>query len=229
MQRLTFYFDVISPYAYLAFERLPQVLAGLSYEVRYQPVLLAGMLSYFGQKGPAEIEPKRAWTFRHLAWLAHQHGVPMTVPTEHPFNPLALLRLALAASAPGHTPNRWPNRWVCEQIFHHVWRSEDGPQNANDPARLAALTARLAGSMQQRGHELADPQSEPIKNALKQATQEAITKGVFGVPHVEADGRLYFGLEGLDLLSAALRGEPWFSSGVWDEAAMVRPGVRRSN
>jgi 2-hydroxychromene-2-carboxylate isomerase len=227
MKRITFYLDFISPYAYLAFERLPQVLAGLSCEVRYQPVLLAGMLSHFGQKGPAEIEPKRAWTFRHVAWLAHQHGVPLQVPAEHPFNPLPLLRLALAASAPDHTPNRLPNRWTCEQIFHHVWRSEAGTQDVNDPERLAALTARLADSMAQRGHAMADPQGEPIKNALKQATQEAIAQGVFGVPHVEAGGRLYFGLEGLDLLSAALRGEPWFNSGVWDGAAVARPGVSR--
>ncbi len=223
MKQLTFYLDFISPYAYLAFERLPQLLQGLSCEVRYQPVLLAGMLSHFGQKGPAEIEPKRAWTFRHVAWLAHQHGVPLQVPTEHPFNPLGLLRLALAASPAGHTPNRW----VCEQIFHHVWRSEGGPQNATDPQRLAALTARLADSLSQRGHVLADPQSEPVKNALKQATQDAIAHGVFGVPHVEVDGRLYFGLEGLDLLSAALRGEPWFNSGEWEAAAVARPGVTR--
>lgn len=223
MKRITFYLDFISPYAYLAFERLPQVLQGLSYEVRYQPVLLAGMLSHFGQKGPAEIEPKRAWTFRHVAWLAHQHGVPLQVPAEHPFNPLGLLRLALAASVPGHTPNRW----VCEQIFHHVWRNEGGSVDANDTQRVAALTARLSESMQLRGKLLADPQSETIKNALKQATQEAIAKGVFGVPHVEADGRLYFGLEGLELLSAALREEPWFGSGAWEEAAVVRPGVKR--
>jgi 2-hydroxychromene-2-carboxylate isomerase len=223
MKRITFYLDFISPYAYLAFERLPQVLQGLSYEVRYQPVLLAGMLSHFGQKGPAEIESKRAWTFRHVAWLAHQHGVPLQVPAEHPFNPLGLLRLALAASVPGHTPNRW----VCEQIFQHVWRSEGTSLDANDPQRLAALTARLAQSMQQRDKQLADPQSEPIKQALKQATQDAIDLGVFGVPHVEADGRFYFGLEGLELLSACMRGEPWFDSGAWEEAAVVRPGVKR--
>jgi 2-hydroxychromene-2-carboxylate isomerase len=223
MKRITFYLDFISPYAYLAFERLPQVLAGLSYEVRYQPVLLAAMLSHFGQKGPAEIEPKRAWTFRHVAWLAHQHGVPLQVPAEHPFNPLGLLRLALAASVPGHTPNRW----VCEQIFHHVWRGEGISQDTNDPQRLAALTALLDDSMRQRGKQLADPQSEPIKQALKLATQEAIAQGVFGVPHVQAEGRLYFGLEGLDLLSAALRGDPWFNSGAWEDAAVVRPGVKR--
>ena len=75
MKRIVFHFDVVSPFAYLAFERLPQVLQGCSYEVEYRPVLFAGLLQHWGQKGPAEIEPKRAWTFRHVHWLAQQHGI----------------------------------------------------------------------------------------------------------------------------------------------------------
>lgn len=221
MKQITFYLDFISPYAYLAFRRLPEALEGLSYEVRYQPVLLAGLLSHFGQKGPAEIEPKRAWTFRHVAWLAHQHGVPLQVPAVHPFNPLALLRLALAAAKPGATPNRW----VCEQIFRHVWDGQGA--DANTPQRLAALTARVADSMQQRGGVLADPQGDPVKQALKAATAKAVDLGVFGVPHFELDGRLYFGLEALPLMAAALRGDAWFAGPDWDAAGLARPAVRR--
>lgn len=66
MKSLVFHFDPISPFAYLAFERLPQVLVGCSYVVEYRPVLLAGLLQHWGQKGPAEVEPKRAWTFRQV-------------------------------------------------------------------------------------------------------------------------------------------------------------------
>ena len=84
MQRIVFHFDVVSPFAYLAFERLPQVLQGCSYEVDYRPVLFAGLLQHWGQKGPAEIEPKRAWTFRHVAWMAHEWGVPLEVPVSPP-------------------------------------------------------------------------------------------------------------------------------------------------
>ena len=72
MKRITFWFDPISPFACLAFHRLPQALEGLSYEVAYRPLLFAGLLQHWGQKGPAEIEPKRAWTFRHVAWLAQR-------------------------------------------------------------------------------------------------------------------------------------------------------------
>jgi len=80
MKHLAFWFDVISPCAYLAFERPPQALAGLPVVIDYRPVLFAGLLNHRGQKGPAEIEPKRAWTFRHVAWLAHRHGVTLQTP-----------------------------------------------------------------------------------------------------------------------------------------------------
>ena len=84
MKTLTFWFDPISPYAYLAFEHLPQALEGCSYAVDYRPVLLAGLLGHWGQLGPAEIEPKRAWTFRQVAWQAHRLGIAMDTPAQHP-------------------------------------------------------------------------------------------------------------------------------------------------
>ncbi|HOM14984.1 MAG TPA: DsbA family protein, partial [Rubrivivax sp.] len=98
MKVLSFWFDPISPYACLAFEQLPQALQGCSYAVDYRPVLFAGLLGHWGQLGPAEIEPKRAWTFRQVAWHAHRLGIALDVPAQHPFNPLAPLRLGLASA-----------------------------------------------------------------------------------------------------------------------------------
>ena len=176
MKQIDFHFDVISPFACIAFEHLPQALEGLSVSVVYRPVLFAGLLGHWGQKGPAEIEPKREWTFRHVAWQAHRLGLALDTPAQHPFNPLALLRLALACADERGTPNRY----VCEQVFCHVWQ---GGADVNDPARLAELTQRLAPRR--------DPQSDEVKRALKDATAAAIDKGVFGVPTFEVDGRLF--------------------------------------
>ncbi|MBW8721672.1 MAG: DsbA family protein, partial [Polaromonas sp.] len=77
MKHITFYFDFISPYAYLAFEHLPEALKGLSYSVSYRPVLFAAMLKHHGQLGPAEIAPKRDWTYRQALWHAHSKGIAM--------------------------------------------------------------------------------------------------------------------------------------------------------
>ena len=207
MRRLTFWFDPISPFAYLAFERLPQVLAGCSYEVQYRPLLFAGLLKHWGQKGPAEIEPKREWTFRQVHWLAQHHGIAMQTPAQHPFNPLPLLRLLRAAG---------PNRLAVETVFRHVWV---GGADANDPARLAALAKQLAPAR--------DPAGDDVKLELRQTGEDALARGIFGVPTVELDGRLFWGLDGLDMVAAALRGDPWFVGPAWDDAAAPRPGVVR--
>lgn len=202
MKRLTFWFDVVSPYAYLAFERLPHALEGLSYSVDYRPVLFAGLLKYWGHKGPAEIEPKRQWTLRQIHWLAHAHGIALKMPAQHPFNPLPLLRLVLACG---------PNRRVVEALFHHAWRSGGHPV---DEVELAALAARLAPRE--------DPACNAVKEALRGNTDDAISRGVFGVPTMEFDGRLFWGLDALPMVAAAMRGDAWFDGPAWAEAGRAR-------
>jgi len=155
----------------------------------------------------AEIEPKRQWTFRHVAWLAQHHGIPLQVPAVHPFNPLPLLRLAVACG---------PNRRVVEALFHHVWRSG---ADAGDPQRLAALTAALAPAR--------SPDGDDVKQELRAATEAAGAAGLFGVPTFELEGRLFWGLDALPMLRDALLGGAWFDGPVWDDAAAKRPGVVR--
>jgi 2-hydroxychromene-2-carboxylate isomerase len=212
MKTIEFFFDPISPYAWLAFARLPEALQGLSYAVEYRPVLFGALLKAHAHKGPAEIEPKRAWTYRHVAWLAQHHGVPLALPAQHPFNPLPLLRLALAAG---------PNRRVVELLFRHVW---EGGHDATEPARLAALRAQLAPELAASGR---DPDGEPVKAALREATEAAMDAGVFGVPTMRLAGRNFWGLDALPMLRAALEGQAWFDGPAWDEAAAPRAGVVR--
>lgn len=212
MKRIVFWFDVISPFTYLAFEHLPQALEGCSYEVQYRPVLFAGLLGHWGQKGPAEIAPKRAWTFRHIAWLSHTLSIPIDTPATHPFNPLPLLRLSLACCDAGDTPNRH----VVETLMRHVWR---GGADATDAARVRALTETLAPRR--------DPASDEVKNELRAHTNDAVARGVFGVPTFDLDGRLFWGIDALPMLRAALQGDAWFDGPQWDAAAIAPPGVTR--
>ncbi len=211
MKRIDCYLDFISPYAYLAFEQLPRTLEGLGYEVVYRPILFAALLKAHGQLGPAEIPPKRDWTYRQVLWQAETLGIPMQLPAAHPFNPLALLRLAWACARQGT-----PNRYVCETLLRHVWRADGAP--ADDPARLAEVTARLTPAL--------DPASDEVKQALKGATDVALAAGVFGVPTFAVDGRLFWGLDALPMLRAHLEGDTRLDA-VWQAGAGVGVGIAR--
>lgn len=206
MKQLTFYFDPISPYAALAFERLPEVLQGLSYSVDYRPILFASLLKAGGNKGPAEIPGKREWTYRQVLWEAQRLGLPLQLPAAHPFNPLGLLRLCWATALPG----QGPSRHVVEQVMRHVWR---GGASAADPERLGQLAQALG----------VDPEADAAKARLREASDEALTRGVFGVPTVAVDDKLFWGLDSLDMLSAYLRGHDWFAGPDWEAAAALKP------
>jgi 2-hydroxychromene-2-carboxylate isomerase len=213
MKRITFYLDFISPYAYLAFERLPQALQGCSYEVEYRPVLFAGLLKAHGQLGPAEIRGKREWTYRQVLWFGRQHGIPIEMPAAHPFNPLALLRLAIACGENGAI-----NRYVGESVFRHVWR---GGADAADAARVETLRQQLQPPR--------DPGSEEVKAQLKANTDEALARGAFGVPTLMVDDKVFWGVDALPMLRGYLEGEAWFASGAWDAAEKVPAAVPRVN
>lgn len=211
MKHITFYLDFISPYAYLAFERLPEALEGLSYSVAYKPILFGALLKHHGQLGPAEVAPKRAWTYRHVLWLGHTHGIPIELPASHPFNPLPHLRLALATTHDGDI-----SRYVAEIILRNIWRSGS---EAGDAQRLAALAAQL--------NPVSDGNGHGARAQLRANTDEAIECGVFGTPTFAVGDQLFWGFDALPMLRARLEGESWFDGPQWvgapDRPALLRP------
>jgi 2-hydroxychromene-2-carboxylate isomerase len=187
MQRVIFDFDIISPYAYLAFERLPAALEGVSHHVEYRPLLFAGLLKAWGNTAPVDVAPKKAWLFRQCAWIAQRDGVPFVPPVPHPFNPLALLRL-LVASAP---EGGFPNRRAVELAMRHVWARGGG--DPNDAEALKALTEAIA--------PLRDPRGDAVKAELQARSADAVAAGVFGVPFFRLDdGQQFWGQDGLAML-----------------------------
>ena len=192
MQRVIFDFDVISPYAYLAFERLPQALEGLSHRVEYRPVLFGALLQHWGNVAPVDVAPKRDWLHRQTAWIAARDGVAFAWPRPHPFKPLALLRL-LVASVPA---GQHPNRRVVELAFRHVW-ARDGA-DPNEPEALRRLAETVA--------PVRDPQGEDVKAELRARVDDAVRHGVFGVPSFQLDdGSSFWGQDSMEMLADAMR------------------------
>jgi 2-hydroxychromene-2-carboxylate isomerase len=218
LKHLTFNFDPISPFAYLAFMQLSRALHGLSYSVTYRPVLFAGMLKHFGQLGPAEIAPKRDWTFRHVSYLAHALSIPMTMPPEHPFNPLPFLRLLIASD----TSNQGlPNRHACDTILRHIWLEE-----AHIYSAIKALSPEVCAERLEI--PAASINSDRTKALLRAHTDAAISEGCFGVPTIRVDDKNFWGLDALPMLRAYLQGDDaWFERGEWDKAAALPAGVQR--
>lgn len=185
MKQIDWYFDFISPFSYLAsasLERLPEDV-----ELRSRPILFAGLLLRWDTRGPAEIEPMRRFTFRHIRWLADRDGIDLTLPPVHPFNPLKLLRLCIALGGDLATARR---------LFRFVWaegRSADDPDHWRE--LLAELEAPDADAL------IAAPE---IKEKLRHNTSEAIDAGVFGVPGFVVDGEVFWGYDAMDFLLAYL-------------------------
>jgi 2-hydroxychromene-2-carboxylate isomerase len=147
--------------------------------------LFAGLLNHWGQKGPAEIPPKRVWTFRYCTWWAAQQGIALRAPAVHPFNPLPYLRLAIAA---GSTPP------VIHRIFDALWTTGANP--ADERAFV-----KLAHSLDIDPVRLGD---HSIKDALRLETERAIARGVFGVPTLIVDDELFWGADAMEFVEAYL-------------------------
>jgi 2-hydroxychromene-2-carboxylate isomerase len=183
------YFDFVSPFAYLQGERLESLPPRMS--VRPRPILFAALLDAHGQKGPAEIERKRAFTYRFVVWQARRLGIPLRFPHEHPFNPLPLLRLAIACDN---------DIAAIRRIFRFVWRDGRLPDL---PIEWAELAHDLG--MPDAQARIADPE---VKAALKRNTDEAIARGVFGVPTLAVGGELFWGVDATDMaVDYAMAGE----------------------
>ena len=218
MRQLTFYFDPISPYAYLAFHALPQALQGHSIAVQYKPILFAALLQANGQKGPAEIPGKREWTYRQVLWSAQQLGIPMALPKAHPFNPLALLRALLA----GADASGCVNRYLTGLALDHVWREG---ADAADSARIKDFSAQVAAHCEASGRALVE--ADDVKTQLRRNTEDALTLGVFGVPTAHIEGHNFWGADGLAMLTDYLSHPEWFLSDEYQRVGELPIGVNR--
>lgn len=178
--RVAWVFDVVSPFAYLAFPRLRELPPEVELEI--VPVLLAALLDRSGQLGPAEIPAKRRFTYRFVVWRARKLGMPLRMPPAHPFNPLAALRLVIAAGC-----DRRAAGAVLEAVFGEG-------RDLTAPAVIADVAAQLG---------VADPQAAiaapAIKQRLRENTEWAAARGVFGVPTLVIGEEIFWGHDAFDM------------------------------
>lgn len=208
MPELRWYFDLVSPFSWIALPRVEALAA--RHGVACRPVVLGALLSHWGGIGPAELAPKRVHTYRLVQFQAGRAGLPLRFPPRHPFNPLAAQRLLTALGA---TPA------AVRLAFEFVWAEGRDP---SDPAELAALGARLGVA-----DAAALAEAPAAKAGLRAATEEAIAAGVFGVPTLRAGAELFWGADAMDWAEAYLADPGLHGRGEMARLATLPVGVER--
>ncbi len=202
--RVRFYFDYISPNAYLAWIRLRQLEHQGLVELQPVPVLFAGLLKAYGQLGPAEIPPKSRWMMRNNLRKAALLGVSLNPPAHHPFNPLVPLRMTIVPM-----PDADRCRLI-DVLFEAIW--VHGVHGGDAGAvEKAVAAADLAGA-----NLMAAARLPEVKQALKETTARALAEGVFGVPTLMLEGELFWGYDDLPMAELRLAGKDPLDA---DEAA----------
>lgn len=194
MPPLIFYFDFISPYAYLAATQIHALAERHGREVSLAPVLFAGLLDANGTKGPAEIPRKRAHLFGDVIRKAHRLGVPIAPPAWHPFNPLLALRVSSADM------KETERRLLVDALFRAVWGESVDVTKPENVAAIAAGVGLDGAAL------VAWASSDEAKPRVRARTEEALAAGAFGVPTVVADGELFWGLDTFENLEMVLAG-----------------------
>jgi 2-hydroxychromene-2-carboxylate isomerase len=195
MTVLDFYFDYLSPYAYLASLDIGELSERHGVELRMRPVLFAGLLEHWGQRGPAEIRPKGRHAFRECARHALVRGVPLRSPRYHPFRPLVALRVSL------ETVSGADQRRVIGTLMELGWARGGDLGGAGE----------IAGALDRVGLDgaalVARTEEPAMKQLLRSETEAAVARGVFGIPTMLVGDELFWGLDQLRWIELYLEGK----------------------
>ena len=208
MTKAKWYFDFISPFAYLQFARFPQLPNNL--EITPVPAVFGAILQHWGQLGPAEIPPKRRFVYRFFQWNADQLGIPFTMPPMHPFNPIPALRLCTAAGA------GIENTRAVFDLIYGKGTQPDSPEGI-----------RLIGGALNIPHPESAMQDPVVKDTLRANTAQATSDGVFGVPSFVINGEVFWGGDSTGMMLDFLENPALFEAPEMKRISNMEMGLTR--
>lgn len=193
MKTVDFYFDLSSPYSYLAATQIEAIAARHGATVRWKPMVLGAVFKATGNVMPAVCEPKARNMLVDLArWAAH-YGVPFTMSSRFPLNTIKPERLVLAAEPTGRAGV------LALALFRGMWVDDVDIADAAVMRDIATRAGFDADAL------LAATETAAVKDALRANTDEAIARGAFGAPAMFVGDQLFWGNDRLHFLEDALR------------------------
>ena len=194
MKRVKFYFDLGSPYSYLAYYRLLQIAEQQEIQIVYKPILLGGVFKATGNRSPIEIPVKGVYSILDMQRWAEYYQIPMQMNPHFPMNTLTLMRIL--------TGVQLLSLEKFEQVLKLLFDAMFGtPQNLNEPTVLAEVLKPSGFSVEDI---MSMVQSEVVKQKLITETEQAIQRGIFGAPTFFVGDEMYWGQDRLHFVEQAL-------------------------
>ena len=194
---IDFYFEFASPYGYMAACRIDELAARYGREVAWRPIMLGAVFKVTGSKPNMAIPLKGPYLLKDVPRSARLMGLPLKIPPRLPMNSLAASRAFwwLHDAEPGLA------KGVALAVYKAHW-GEGRDMSSPDHVAAVAATLGIAPADLDAGIR-----EEPVKQRLKDETQAAIDRGVFGSPYVIVDDEPFWGVDRLDQIERRLAGE----------------------
>lgn len=193
-----FYYDLVSPYSYLAHRRVRRICERHGAELVLRPVLLGALHKAAGLRAPVELEMKARYQARDIRRWAERYGLPLRFPEPFPFRTLKTMRAAVFLEGSGMLE---AFTW---EAFAHYWERGGAPkglEEADEDAPISEVARRIGADP---GEVLAGASSREAKEGLKAATEGAFERGVFAAPTFFVGDEMFWGNDRLDFVEAAL-------------------------
>ena len=199
MRQVEFYYDLVSPYSYLAYTQLGRVCKEHGAELVFRPMLLGAVHKMSGNRAPIEVEAKSRYQWKDIHRWASYYDVPLKFPDPFPFRTLKTMRAAMFCSGRGELEA------FTRESFALYWQESGAPKGldeADEYDPLAEVAHRIGVDLEEVLEGAAAPEN---KQALKDATEEAVGRGVFGAPAFFVEGEMFWGNDRLHFVEAALQ------------------------
>jgi len=196
-RQVDFYFDVVSPYSYLAFGRVERICQEAGAELVLRPMLLGAVHNAVGITAPIEVRSKASYQLRDIQRWAEYYGLPMRFPEPFPFRTLKTMRAAMTGE------DLEP---FVREAFALYWEEGGAPkglEEADEDGPVREVARRIGRDPEEVLEKAA---SGEAKEALKGATAEALERGVFGAPAFFVGDEMFWGNDRLHFVEAALNG-----------------------
>ena len=197
--KVEFYYDLVSPYSYLAYGQIGRICEENGAELVLRPMLLGAVHKEAGIKAPIETKLKARYQARDISRWAEYYGAPLTFPDPFPFRTLKTMRAAMFLR------ERDELEAFTGAAFALYWQeglAPKGLQGADEDAPISSVARRMGADPEE---VLEGAASAAAKQDLKDATSEALHRGVFGAPAFFVGEEMFWGNDRLHFVETALK------------------------